>query len=145
MKNKKDVYQAALRFLNYKSQSEYEITYKLKNRGYTNEEINKTIEKLKKLNYINDEKLSIELFNYYKNQNLLSNKMIHQKLKQKGLYINLDLSETEELNAAKKIVNLKFKISNLYKNNPDKLIIFLARKGFPQKIIYKLNLKKQSD
>lgn len=71
--------------------------------------------------------------------------MIHQKLKQKGLYINLDLSETEELNAAKKIVNLKFKISNLYKNNPDKLIIFLARKGFPQKIIYKLNLKKQSD
>ena len=71
--------------------------------------------------------------------------MIHQKLKQKGLYINLDLSETEELNAAKKIVNLKFKISNLYKNNPDKLIIFLARKGFSQKIIYKLNLKKQSD
>ena len=57
MKNKKDVYQAALRLLNYKSQSEYEITYKLKNRGYTNEEINKTIEKLKKLNYINDEKL----------------------------------------------------------------------------------------
>ena len=113
MKNKKDVYQAALRLLNYKSQSEYEITYKLKNRGYTNEEINKTIEKLKKLNYINDEKLSIELFNYYKNQNILSNKMIHQKLKQKGLYINLDLSETEELNAAKKIVNLKFKISNL--------------------------------
>ena len=108
MKNKKDVYQAALRLLNYKSQSEYEITYKLKNRGYTNEEINKTIEKLKKLNYINDEKLSIELFNYYKNQNILSNKMIHQKLKQKGLYINLDLSETEELNAAKK--NSKFEV-----------------------------------
>lgn len=138
MNNKIDAYSAALRLLNYKMQSEYEILYKLRNRKYKDQEIYKVIEKLKQLNYINDKKLSEELFYYYKVHRLLSDKMIHYKLKLKGLYCNQHLTEDEEILVAEKIVNIKSKISKKYSENPKKLKEFLIRKGFSGKIIDKV-------
>lgn len=138
MKNKNDPYLAALRLFKYKMQSEYEIIFKLKNKGFSSEEINTTIDKLKSFKYINDEKLAKDLFDFYKNQHLLSNKMIHYKLKQKGLYINENLSEKDELLSVKKIVCIKSRISKKYSDDPNKMKQFLMRKGFSLNIINKV-------
>lgn len=54
--NKKyDIYQEALRYINTKMRSIYEMKNYLLKKSYDNEEINKTIDKLMKNGYLNDE------------------------------------------------------------------------------------------
>lgn len=57
-KTKKDPLNIALRFLKFRARSEWEIEVKLKERGFSQEEISDTISKLKENGFIDDEKFA---------------------------------------------------------------------------------------
>ncbi|MFN3691911.1 MAG: regulatory protein RecX [Fervidobacterium sp.] len=57
-KAKKDPLNVALRFLKFRARSEWEITLKLKENGFSQEEISNTISKLKENGFIDDEKFA---------------------------------------------------------------------------------------
>jgi regulatory protein len=52
---------AALRLLSYRARSVYELTERLKSKGFTPAEIDSTVEYLKEADYLNDEKFASEL------------------------------------------------------------------------------------
>lgn len=71
--------------LQFRDQSEKDLTRKLKEREYTEKEIEEAMERLRDYEYVNDENLADELFEAYRRRAQYGDAYIHQKLKLKGL------------------------------------------------------------
>lgn len=142
MKNSKDSWNLALQILGRRSHSEYELRQKLYGKGCTADEIDHTMERLQTYGYVNDTEFANQLFAKYMNAGKYSLTIIICKLKQHGLSDTIVKSVTSnyddevELSSALKLVNSKFKSSNM--TNKEKIYRFLATKGFSSSAIHKV-------
>lgn len=129
-KNKRTASEAAFHLLGYRAQSEWEIRTKLKQKGYTDEEIQKTVEILYKGKYLDDEALANELFSLYRDNLNYGDRYIQGKLRSRGLTIELHLTDEEEREKAIQALLGKMKTCPGYCENYNRAIGFLSRRGF---------------
>lgn len=126
------------------SKTEYELRKKLKQRQkYTDEIIDKTIEFLKKYNYLNDEDFAKRFIEIHKDTK--SKRYIKQKLLIKGIdnktidKVFLDNDDTfDDYSVAIKLINKKYpeyKEGNLDMTLKQKIYNYLYRKGISYDII----------
>lgn len=131
------------------SKTEKQLRDKLiQRKKYSLEIIDKTIEFLKKYDYINDVKYANRFIERFKNN--YSKKIIIQKLLQKGVkksIIDQAIIDNEdsfdELNLAKKLLNKKYPDYYIIKDELEpkeksKIYAYLARKGISYEIINKI-------
>ncbi|OQY40859.1 hypothetical protein B6228_00835 [Candidatus Atribacteria bacterium 4572_76] len=137
-----------LRLLSRRIYSRYEISRKLKSKGYPENIITKLIFWLEDNNYINDE-LFAEMWAQFRLQNKpIGRYKLNQELRTKGIkqdiiqkVINRTYKEIDELILARNLIKEKIMSSEI-KNiriDPKKIYNFLLRRGFSgqvSKIIY---------
>ena len=137
-----------LRLLSRRIYSRYEISRKLKNKGYPENIIANLIFWLEDNNYINDE-LFAEMWAQFRLQNKpIGRYKLNQELRTKGIkqdiiqkVINRTYKEIDELILARNLIKEKIMSSEI-KNiriDPKKIYNFLLRRGFSgqvSKIIY---------
>lgn len=127
----------AVDLLARQDQSENRLRQKLIDRKYSEDEINDAIEKLKKYNYLNDERACSNQFEIMYQSNRYSVRQISNKLFQMGFSKELIASftpenydEHDELTA---IRFLKSKFKTLPENK--KMWQFLSTKGFAYSVV----------
>ena len=129
-KNNHTAYETALYLLNYREQSEKELTRKLKDRDYGAEEIEEAMGKLKHYGYIDDETLAEDLFESYRKRGVYGDAYIHRKMKEKGLVTEQHLSLEEETASAISLLQKKAKGSPKLLTDYRRAAAFLMRRGF---------------
>ena len=140
-------FNSALRILTGRDHSKYELIQKLKQRGFTPEDIEKAVSECKRFDYINDERTS----RVYIRQLILKGygaKRIRYEMNKKGLtgeriqnILSETLAEIDELDGAERILkkNVKrFERERDLKKRRDKIYRFLHARGFSQDTIRKL-------
>lgn len=135
----------ALRKLDYSPLSSTQLKWKLKKEGFSEEQISRCLEKLKRMDLINDEYLSKRIVEEYA-QKRFSKEKIREKLYERGLsnsgeeWISSCMtSEMEEENAlvlAKKKLKLLGKYSEQEKKK--KLYQFLGYRGFSYEVVNRI-------
>ena len=123
-------YETAVYLLQFRDQSEKDLTRKLKDREYTEKEIKEAMEKLKGYGYVDDENLGDELFEAYRRRAQYGDSYIHQKLKLKGLSTEKHLTMEEEIDMAAVLLQKKWGISPKMRADFKKSVSFLLRRGF---------------
>lgn len=129
----------ALNLLIKMDRTENEIRSKLKNHGYTEETINKTIDYINSYNYINDENYTRNYINYKKDS--LSKQQIGFNLKNKGISkevmdeifseIYSNEEDDPEIIGINKLISKRVKyIKELTNEDKQKLISYIYRKGY---------------
>jgi regulatory protein len=142
------IFNTALRILAGRDHSKSELIWKLKQRGFKFDDIDKAVSECSRLDYINDERTG-EMYIRQLVRKGFGIKRIRQELAQKGLKgpkIDQILCETcsddGELKNAEKILKKKFKRfereSDLLKRK-EKIHRFLYARGFSREIIIKIN------
>lgn len=128
--------EAALKILNTSPRSEFEIRTKLHDKFYTDEEIDEAVLFCKKYNYINDEnyaKMYIEYNAQRYGRKLLSYKLMNEKKVDLEIIDNaLDevLTHEKEIKYAKEIAEKYIKVRHLESDEKQKVLTYLAGKGF---------------
>lgn len=111
---KKPVMVQAADLLARQEHSSRKLKEKLIRRGYTEEETDTAIDKLKAAHYLNDDDACHRAFEYFYNEKRLSVRQICQKLMQRGFereMIEANIPEDtaeREAETAKKVLRLKF-------------------------------------
>lgn len=140
-------YNYALRLLNQRSYSEYALAQKLKHYNASSEDITKIIEKLRRLNLINDQAYAASLARTESQYRHTSCRLITQKLRQKGIdqaIIEKSVQETadtspEEERAFYHAKRYLDRHTETEKHKfKQKLAGYLYRKGFSSSVIYKM-------
>lgn len=132
--------EAALKILNTSPRSEFEVRSKLHDKFYTDEEIEEAVSFCKKYNYINDEnyaKMYVEYNAQRYGRKLLSYKLSNEKkVDSEIIDIVLDeiLTREKEIKYAKDIAEKYIKIRHLEFDEKQKVLAYLAGKGFPYDI-----------
>ena len=132
----------ALCLLSNRDHSEGELIQKLKARGFSEKEIEPTIQRLKALGFLSDSRYALELAARWAKKNLLSNAHIGQRLAQRGIdqdLIRKAMLEAERaLPTAERIQRLIERQRARYlrpKNAKFPMNQFLLRRGFlPEEI-----------
>lgn len=129
----------ALKFLERRDHFSFEIEQKLRQKGFSDEEISTTIEKLRSYGYLNDEKFC-ENFVESIRQKPIGKKLIKNKLLQKNISEEiitkiLDTIEEEEL--VKTAIKKRIQQKGLPKDLKDleKLYKYLIRQGFQSETV----------
>lgn len=146
-------YNYALFILGRKDYTEYEVSKKLSDKGYSTFSINKTIEKLKLYDIINDERYVKKYINDCIHIKKYGKKKIEYNLQKKGINTDLikecffDNNSEYEYENALEILQKKIKYCKNEKNIKNKLIRYLISKGFTYDIIKKAinSLKIEDD
>jgi regulatory protein len=138
--------QRGLRFLGYRPRSEAEVLSDLVRRGYSTAVAEATLEKLRSLNYLNDERFARNWARSRFETRGYGPKRIEQELKTKGIsqelirvVIGETLSQDDEAEKAKLVLEKKFK----HKKFDDvktarRAAAFLQRRGYSSKVIVDL-------
>ena len=132
--------EAALKILNTSPRSEFEVRSKLHDKFYTDEEIDEAVSFCKKYNYINDEnyaKMYVEYNAQRYGRKLLCYKLSNEKkVDSEIIDIVLDeiLTREKEIKYAKDIAEKYIKIRHLESDEKQKVLVYLAGKGFPYDI-----------
>lgn len=136
--------QYALKLLSYRSRSEKELKERLKNKGFTEDDIFSVIEYLKELGFINDSLFAESLKRYASERKLLSSEGIRRYLLQKGIPKNIVVSVcienyNEELDKASQFLLKKIKNPGFYPDEKSKKRLYnqLLRRGYSPDIIFK--------
>ena len=144
----KDHYQkvlnSALRILTGRDHSKYELTQKLKQRGFTPEDIEKAVSECERFDYINDERTS----RIYIRQLITKGygvKRIRHEMNKKGLrskriqnILSETVSDADEREGAERILKKntkRFERQNDLKKRRGKIYRFLYARGFSQEVI----------
>ena len=123
-------YETAVYLLQFRDQSEKDLTRKLKEREYTEKEIEAAMARLRDYEYVNDENLADELFEAYRRRAQYGDAYIHQKLKLKGLATEKHLQLEEEIEMAAALLQKKWGMSPKLRTDFKKSASFLLRRGF---------------
>lgn len=127
----------AIKYIMFKMRTSYEVFNKLLELEFDEEVINKVIDDLKELEYINDEEYTRRFIETNKKSKKVSKSFIKIKLKNKGIdneiiekYVDeLNLDDTDAIK--KQLIKKKF-TSNMPYEEKNKIIAFCVRKGFRQ-------------
>lgn len=136
---------AALNLISYRQRSVNEIYVKLKEKGFEEHYIERSIEYCKENNYLNDQHFVQSFIRDKQNLNKFGSKRIKYELLKKGIskevieeQVNLDQDEEYEIAlilAEKKMKSYKDQDRNsIYR----KLSGFLQRKGYPYHVVNKV-------
>ncbi len=140
MKINKDPLNDALRLLKTRLRSEWELRYRLKEKGYSDEEIQKVIDTLKSKNFIDDKRFAY----LYAYDSLTLKKKGPIKIRYELHNLKVDGWNIEEgLKKALEEVDIKPIIENiLKKSEPKKFREVLYRHGFEYDSIAKEAIEK---
>ena len=141
-----DAFQRALRFLGYRSRSEAELSGHLTRRGYSSAVVAQTVEKLRSLNYLNDETFARDWARSRARSRGYGPNKIAMELRAKGIAPTLlrqamsQLStEMDEAANARSVLAKKFKGQNLKEAKTQaRAAAFLRRRGYRGDVIYDL-------
>lgn len=137
----------ALNFVSYKQRTKFEVEQKLKQKHYTESEIQKAIEFLEDFGYLDDKKFAKEYLQFALKQKKYSLLRIKNNLFQKGLSKDLidevlrDLQvDSQEFENAMNLALKKFQqLVRMNKDNPvQKVAQYLYSKGFSWEMINKV-------
>lgn len=129
-------FQASLWYLSRKSRTVFEIKTKLSDRGFDDAEIEKTVEKLKNLKFLDDQKYAK---NFIERQFRAKGAMrIKRELELKGVSKNIVEEEIAQIDTACFVESAVELARKKYKNIKDlpkekiynRLMSFLTRRGF---------------
>ncbi len=143
LNNHNEIWQCSLHLITRRSHSKHELQQKLHYKGYSDDAIEKVIQRLEEYGYINDLKLATNLSHKYLQANKYSVKQIHYKLKQHGLSdailteVTKNHDDVEEWQVALKIVNVRFN-KTFDTVTKEKIYRYLASKGFSSSSINKV-------
>jgi regulatory protein len=137
-------YQRALNFLSFRMRSEKELDDYLREQEVPAEERENMIEKLRKLDFVNDERFAASFVRTKRDQSKKGPLVIRQELKQKGVadaIMDKSLSQytpEEQLDLA---IQLAEKKQTSYRRESarqreQKLVQFLMQRGFPSSIAF---------
>ena len=131
---KKRAFEKANDYLAVRMHSKFEISQKLRTKGFSNDVIDATIKKLEEYNLINDEIFASELIR--QNQNL-SKIMLKAKLQAKGVSSQVienslsELGDSGELSSCLQVAEKLIKtLKSSQKSKKQQLIEKLSRRGF---------------
>jgi regulatory protein len=142
--HQKKALNSALRILTRRDHSKYELVRKLKQRGFSREDIDNAISSCEKFDYINDERTAQVYIRELKRKGY-GKKRIQLELNKKGLIgtrilgiLDESVSETDEREGAERILtkNIKrFERETGALKRRDKIYRFLHARGFLQGVI----------
>ena len=136
----------AFRLLSFRMRSKDEMRGRLVKKGYTGSEVNEVLDKLERLNYLNDTEFARMWVKNRVESKPLGSALIRRELKQKGIAPDIIKDVLDELlkgydeyEAArelvlKKIYKIKVKDNRLLQ----RLSGYLARRGFSYEVIQKV-------
>ena len=140
----KSALNSALRILTRRDHSRYELVLKLKQRGFSREDIDHAVSACEEYNYIDDLRTAKVYIRQLKRKGY-GKKRIQLELRKKGLrgdrvlsILDESVSETDDSEAAERVVkkNLKrFKRERDLKKRRDKIYRFLQARGFAREVI----------
>jgi len=138
------VFNTAIRILTRRDHSEYELTQKLKQRGFERDVISRVISDCARLNYLNDERTA-EVFIRQSKRRGYGKKRIQIELNRKGLkgeritdILYKSVSESDEREAAKRVLKKNLKKFEREKDplkRRNKIYRLLYTKGISEGII----------
>jgi len=135
--------QSALRYISHRNRSEHEVSKKLSEKGFTQQEIEEVLNKLKNRNYLSDYLFAKEWVENRTATKPRGRKMLVYELRQKRVSEDEiqsameDLAEEEEL-ALKAVKKISGRIMPLEKNKFRKKVSdYLLRRGFNFDVISK--------
>jgi len=130
----------AIKILNKKDYTEFEIRNRLKHKKFNDENIDDIVSKLKSLKFINDERFA-ENFLFFKSKRGYGKKGIAYNMKLKGLSENIIdrvLGSFDESKFADSIFLKRAKEIKKDKNYKQKLFSYMLRRGFEYDTVSKL-------
>lgn len=137
-----------LRLLNFKMRTEQEIRRKMKEKEYTEDVVDTTIEYLYYLNYLNDEEYANKFIKDKSNLKNMGKERIKRELYAKGIDKEIINDQIEDLvdddDEYEKATEMAIKkLETTYKNDDKnaqyrKLGGFLQRKGYSMNIVFKI-------
>jgi len=136
----------AYRLLSYRPRSIKEINDRLKKKGFSPTIIKKTIDSLKKINYLNDEEFAKSWVRSRLQLRPSGLSLLRYELRQKGIaedtadeVINLAADEYDESEAAKEVASARCKAYRHLEPQKRRLRLYgyLRRRGFSQDAIMK--------
>ena len=140
----KSVLNSALRILTRRDHSRYELVRKLKQRGFSIEDIDDAVADCERLDYINDER-TVKVYIRQLKRKGYGKKRIQLELNKKGLkgdrilgILDQNVSEADEREGAARILNKNIKRFEREKDRlkrRDKIYRFLHARGFAQSVI----------
>ena len=136
----------AFRLLSFRMRSKDEMRGRLVKKGYTGSEVNEVLDKLERLNYLNDTEFARMWVKNRVESKPLGSALIRRELKQKGIapdiikdVLDESLKGYDEYEAARELVLKKISKSN---TRDDRLLQrlsgYLARRGFSYEVIQKV-------
>lgn len=134
MTNEDRAYDQALTYLSKRSYSALEIRRKLTAKGYTEEEKDVAINRLREYSFIDDEALAQRVYRHFVEEGVYGNSYIAYKMKERGLEMPERLSTEEENERALALV-----LAKLTKNGAilrRKVGSYLANRGYGQSTFY---------
>ena len=147
----KNAYNAALRILTRRDHSRHELVLKLKQRGFSSEDIDHAVSVCEEYDYIDDLRTAKVYIRQLKRKGY-GKKRIQLELKKKGLkgdrvqsILDESVSEADESEAAERVVkkNLKrFEREKDLQKRRDKIYRFLQARGFSRDVITKTLIRK---
>ena len=136
----------AFRLLSFRMRSKDEMRGRLVKKGYTGSEVNEVLDKLERLNYLNDTEFARMWVKNRVESKPLGSALIRRELKQKGIapdiikdVLDESLKGYDEYEAARELVLKKISKSN---TRDDRLLQrlsgYLDRRGFSYEVIQKV-------
>ena len=133
--------ETAVRLLARRDHSEQELKSKLKQSGYSSEEISPVIEQLRQKGYLNDEKIKQQLIEKLITEQRYGSRMIIGKLRLKGFSISSEelrkyFSREIEWETAENLISKRFDICDA--ETCPKIVRFLNNRGFAQEVLSRM-------
>ena len=146
----KSAFNSALRILTRRDHSRYELVLKLKQRGFSSNDIDHAVSTCEEYDYINDERTAAVYIRQLKRKGY-GKKRIQLELKKKGLrgdrilkILDENVSETNERESAERMLtkNLKrFEREADLQKRRQKIYRFLQARGFSREVITETIIK----
>lgn len=141
-----DCLNSALRILQRAAQTEKKMQEKLIGRKFELETVDKVLQKLKNMKFVDDEKYARDYVSYRGRTNPLGKFNLRFKLMQKGIEKNLakdavdEISPEEELELARKLTEKRLRALARFEpsEQKQKLARFLAARGFSSNVVFKV-------
>ena len=146
----------ALQYLSYRDRSKWELSQYLGKKEHSPPVIQKTLEYLTELNYVDDHRFALRWGQYKINKNKLGKNRLYFELLGKGVnketieaILNTLYEENPEMELAAQCARKKWITLKSFEEKKKKrlLVQYLQRKGFSSDIIYQslMTLAKSSD
>lgn len=135
----------AFNLLSYRERSEAEVRTRLLKKGYAPDIVEKVVARLKKLDYLNDERFAEKWINYRMKNNPRGVNLLRQELRQKGINNEVIECLLPKLVPRELQIEVGFKLAHKWlttHSNPEnrkrKLMQYLQNKGFCIDDIYSI-------